>query len=53
MGEESEPRAVVDASRAQLELGLSLTPPCETLRDMAATLVQLGLAQPKPKQRAS
>jgi nucleoside-diphosphate-sugar epimerase len=39
----------VDASRARRDLGLALTPVRETLLDMAAAMISLGLAAPKPK----
>jgi hypothetical protein len=41
---------MINNSRVQAELGLALTPVKETLTDMAATLIQLGLAQPKPRK---
>lgn len=42
----------VDASRAARDLGLALTPVRETLLDMAAAMISLGLAAPKPKPPA-
>ena len=52
VGEEGEgSKEMIDNSRVQRELGLSITPAKETLLDMAATLIQLGLAT--PKQRSS
>lgn len=48
-GEAGEPQASINNSRVQRELGLAITPVRETLQDMAATLIALGLAQPKPK----
>ena len=48
-GEEMECTEIINNSRVQGELGLSITPVKETIVDMAATLVQLDLAQPKPK----
>ena len=50
-GEASEPAEKINNSRVQAELGLALTPVKETLTDMAATLIQLGLAQPKPRSQ--
>ena len=35
--------------QAAKELGLQLTPVKETLIDMAVTLIQLGIAKPRPK----
>lgn len=35
--------------QATQELGLQLTPVKETLIDMAVTLIQLGIAKPRPK----
>jgi hypothetical protein len=35
--------------QVQRELGLHITPVRSTLIDMAATMLQLGLAAPKPK----
>ena len=49
-GEASEPAELINNSRVQAELGLALTPVKETLTDMAATLIQLGLAQPQPRK---
>jgi hypothetical protein len=40
----------VSNARVQRELGLAITPVKETVLDMAATLVRLGLAQPKRRQ---
>ena len=38
----------IDNSRAQRELGLTLTPPAATLVDAAVTLIAVGGAQPLP-----
>ncbi len=46
-GDAGEPEELINNSRVQRELGLAITPVKETLQDMAATLVALGLAQPK------
>ncbi|PRW58359.1 diaminohydroxyphosphoribosylaminopyrimidine deaminase [Chlorella sorokiniana] len=46
-GEAGEPQPSINNSRVQRELGLAITPVRETLQDMAATLIALGLAQPK------
>lgn len=35
--------------QAAQELGMQLTPVKETLIDMAVTLIQLGIAKPRPK----
>ena len=35
--------------QAAQELGLQVTPVKETLIDMAVTLIQLGIATPRPK----
>ena len=48
-GEAGEPQPSINNSRVQRELGLAITPVRETLQDMAATLVALGLAQPQRK----
>lgn len=48
-GEEDESKAVVESSRVQRELGLTLTPVQTTLLEMATVLVALGVAQPRPK----
>ena len=37
----------MDSSKVKQELGLALTPVKETIIDMAVTLIQLGLAQPR------
>ena len=36
--------------QAARELGLQVRPVKETLVDMAVTLIQLGVAKPRPKQ---
>jgi nucleoside-diphosphate-sugar epimerase len=46
--DKEEPKAVVDNSKVQRELGLALTPVRRTVVDMVATLYALGLAKPKP-----
>ncbi len=38
--------------QAAKELGLQVTPVKETLVDMAVTLIQLGIAVPRPKMTA-
>ena len=38
----------LDNSKAEKELGLQLRPVKEAICDMAVTLIQLGLAAPKP-----
>lgn len=48
-GEAGEPQPSINNSRVQRELGLAITPVRETLQDMAATLIALGLAQPQRK----
>lgn len=48
-GSKEESTAVVDSSRVQKELGLVLTPVRSTIVDMVATLIALGLANPKSK----
>lgn len=48
-GEAGEPQPSINNSRVQQELGLAITPVQETLLDMAATLIALGLAQPQRK----
>ena len=50
VGEAGEAVEAIDGSRVTRELGLVLTPVKETLLDMAATLIALGLATPRPKQ---
>lgn len=42
-------RGVAPCMQAAQELGLQLTPVKETLIDMAVTLIQLGIAKPRPK----
>ncbi len=49
-GAAEEAQERVNNSRVQRELGLAITPVRETVLDMAATLLQLGLAQPKRRQ---
>lgn len=46
-GDPGEPEELINNSRVQRELGLAITPVKETVQDMAASLVALGLAQPK------
>ncbi|KAL4443929.1 hypothetical protein ABPG75_011666 [Micractinium tetrahymenae] len=48
-GDPGEPEEQINNSRVQRELGLAITPVKETVLDMAATLVALGLAQPKQR----
>ena len=38
--------------QAATELGLQVRPVKETLIDMAVSLIQLGVAKPRPKQRS-
>ncbi|PNH09054.1 hypothetical protein TSOC_004391 [Tetrabaena socialis] len=45
-GAAAEEAEKVDASRAERELGLQYTPLQQTLTDMAASLIKLGLAVP-------
>ncbi|WIA11508.1 hypothetical protein OEZ85_011621 [Tetradesmus obliquus] len=44
-GADAEPSSI-NSSKVQQELGLRLTPVADTVRDMAAALLQLGIAQP-------
>lgn len=45
-GEEQAESSNIDSSRVVRELGLSYSQPADTFRDMAAALVQLGIAKP-------
>lgn len=44
-GEEAATQSI-DGSRAERELGLVMTPPADTLRDMAESLIKHGIAVP-------
>jgi nucleoside-diphosphate-sugar epimerase len=48
-GQDSDVQETIDNSKAQRELGLCVRLPAITLADMARTLIQLGIAQPKHK----
>jgi hypothetical protein len=45
-GEEQAESSSIDSSRVVRELGLTYSHPGGTFRDMAAALVQLGIAKP-------
>lgn len=44
-GADAEP-SHINSSRVTSDLGLSYTPVADTVRDMAASLLQLGIAKP-------
>lgn len=48
-GDEPQTKPMIDNSKVQKELDLGLTPVAESLMDMAVTLIELGVAQPKFK----
>ena len=43
-GEDAVPKTNIEATKAQRELGLQLTPVATTVRDMADSLITLGFA---------
>jgi hypothetical protein len=49
IGEWGGGEALVSNAKAAKELGLQLTPLKQTFCDMARTLIQLGIAEPKKK----
>jgi nucleoside-diphosphate-sugar epimerase len=52
-GPDDTPHKMFDMSKTESELGLRLTPLKETLVDMAITLINLGVAQLKPKSNGA
>ena len=51
-GEALAAEETIDNSKVERELGLHLTPLAASFADMAATLIALGVAQPKPTAAA-
>lgn len=51
-GTYSPPKAVIDNSKVQRELGMQITPWERSVVDMATTLIQLGVAKPVPAKEA-